>query len=70
MSVIPILGSLAGSQIAVVIPAFNEAETVPEVIGVALQLTPDVVVASDGSTDNTAESSPPSWGNSGRTYRK
>ena len=38
-----------------VIPAFNEAETVPQVIKVALVLTSDVVVASDGSTDATAQ---------------
>ncbi len=39
--------------IAVVIPAFNEAETVSAVIEPALRLTPDVVVASDGSSDDT-----------------
>ncbi|AZI41347.1 glycosyltransferase family 2 protein [Deinococcus psychrotolerans] len=42
-------------SVAVVIPAFNEAETVTDVIQAALSLTGDVVVASDGSTDNTAE---------------
>lgn len=41
--------------VAVVIPAFNEAETVSAVIAPALELTRDVVVASDGSSDNTAQ---------------
>jgi glycosyltransferase involved in cell wall biosynthesis len=44
-----------GARVAVVIPAYNEAETVAGVIGVALHLTPDVVVASDGSRDRTAQ---------------
>lgn len=43
------------SSVAIVIPAFNEAETVTDVIQAALSLTSDVVVASDGSTDHTAE---------------
>ena len=37
------------------IPAFNEAETVAQVVRAALDLTADVVVASDGSTDQTGE---------------
>jgi len=41
-------------QIAVVIPAYNEAHTVAEVVRVALLLTPEVIVASDGSSDDTA----------------
>ena len=40
-------------SVAVVIPAFNEEDTVAEVVQVALTLTGDVVVASDGSADNT-----------------
>lgn len=44
---------LVAPSVAVVIPAFNEADTVAEVVRVGLQLTPDVVVASDGSADNT-----------------
>lgn len=43
------------ARVAVVIPAFNEGQTVPAVIAPALELTPDVVVASDGSSDNTAQ---------------
>ena len=43
------------AKIAVVIPAYNEAQTVAEVVRVALLLTPDVTVASDGSSDDTAE---------------
>jgi len=42
------------AKIAVVIPAYNEAQTVAEVVRVALLLTPDVTVASDGSSDDTA----------------
>ncbi len=42
------------AQVAVVIPAFNEADTVAEVVRVGLTLTPEVVVVSDGSTDGTA----------------
>ncbi|WP_424949548.1 glycosyltransferase family 2 protein [Deinococcus sp.] len=42
-------------QTAVVIPAYNEAQTVAEVVRVALLLTPEVIVASDGSSDDTAE---------------
>ncbi|MDV6374555.1 glycosyltransferase family 2 protein [Deinococcus arenicola] len=41
-------------SVAVVIPAYNEAGTVAEVVRVALELTPQVVVASDGSDDETA----------------
>lgn len=41
--------------VAVVIPAFNEAGTVGGVIRAALELTPDVVVVSDGSSDATAQ---------------
>ncbi|GGM07479.1 glycosyltransferase family 2 protein [Deinococcus aerophilus] len=41
-------------SVAVVIPAYNEAETVADVVRVGLSLTPEVVVASDGSSDDTA----------------
>ncbi len=41
--------------VAVVIPAYNEEDTVAEVIRVALTLTDDVVVASDGSADGTVQ---------------
>ncbi|WP_291424505.1 glycosyltransferase family 2 protein [Deinococcus sp.] len=40
-------------SVAVVIPAFNEEYTVGEVVKISLELTPEVVVASDGSADNT-----------------
>ncbi len=43
------------AKIAVVIPAYNEEQTVAKVVRAALQLTPDVVVASDGSSDLTAQ---------------
>ena len=42
------------AQIAVVIPAYNEAQTVADVVRAALLLTPEVIVASDGSSDDTA----------------
>ncbi|WP_293911527.1 glycosyltransferase family 2 protein [Deinococcus sp.] len=42
-------------SVAVVIPAYNEEDTVPAVILAALTLTPEVIVASDGSTDLTAQ---------------
>lgn len=38
----------------VVIPAYNEAATVAAVVQAALTMTPQVVVASDGSADDTA----------------
>lgn len=44
----------APPTVAVVIPAYNEADTVAEVVRVGLSLTPEVVVASDGSADDTA----------------
>ncbi|UQN06633.1 glycosyltransferase family 2 protein [Deinococcus sp. QL22] len=44
----------SATQVAVVIPAFNEAETVARVVRVGLTLTPEVVVVSDGSGDATA----------------
>lgn len=42
-------------RVAVVIPAYNEQETVGNVVRAALTLTPEVVVASDGSADATAQ---------------
>lgn len=42
------------ARVAVVIPAFNEEETVAGVVLAGLRLTPEVVVASDGSSDGTA----------------
>ncbi|MVN87408.1 glycosyltransferase [Deinococcus sp. HMF7620] len=50
----PMAASSAPS-LAVVIPAYNEADTVGAVVRVALELTPQVVVASDGSCDGTAQ---------------
>ena len=44
----------AHAPVAVIIPAFNEEETVAVVVQAALQLTPEVIVASDGSSDATA----------------
>ncbi|WP_432804229.1 glycosyltransferase family 2 protein [Deinococcus taeanensis] len=45
----------SSSRLAVVIPAFNEEDTVGDVVRVARTVTPDVVVASDGSSDGTAD---------------
>ncbi|HKJ71391.1 MAG TPA: glycosyltransferase family 2 protein [Gammaproteobacteria bacterium] len=42
-------------EIAVVIPAFNEAATLPEVVREAAALAERVWVVDDGSTDHTAE---------------
>ncbi|WP_027480766.1 glycosyltransferase family 2 protein [Deinococcus pimensis] len=46
--------AVQSGNLAVVIPAFNEQDTVSGVVRVALELTPDVVVVSDGSSDQTA----------------
>ncbi len=43
------------SSVAVVIPAYNEQDTVGDVVRAALLLTPQVVVVSDGSSDGTAQ---------------
>lgn len=43
------------ARVAVVIPAFNEEETVAAVIAAGRELTPEVIVASDGSNDRTAQ---------------
>ena len=42
------------SKLAVIIPAFNEAKTIKCVI-VGCKQFADVIVANDGSTDNTSE---------------
>ncbi len=42
-------------KIGVIIPAFNEAETIPHLIEHLLPLVNEVVVVDDGSTDSTAE---------------
>lgn len=41
--------------IAVVIPAYNEEATIASVIRPAMEITPEVIVVSDGSTDATAD---------------
>ena len=46
---------MTNERVAVVIPAYNEAQTVAAVVRVARQLTSFVVVASDGSSDGTAQ---------------
>lgn len=49
--------SHSGNRVAVIIPAYNEAETIGQVLCVVLNLPEiqQVVVVSDGSTDHTAE---------------
>ncbi|MDO8891810.1 MAG: glycosyltransferase family 2 protein [Sulfurimicrobium sp.] len=42
-------------NIAVVIPAYNEARTIREVVEQALQQCPQVIVVDDGSQDGTAQ---------------
>ncbi len=42
-------------NIAVVIPAYNEARTIREVVQQALQQCPQVIVVDDGSQDGTAQ---------------
>jgi len=42
-------------KILVCIPAFNEAETIAEIIGKSRKYADDIIVYDDGSTDNTDE---------------
>ena len=43
------------AKICIIIPAYNAARTVGRVVAGALERCPDIVVADDGSTDDTAE---------------
>ncbi len=45
----------ANAKTVVVMPAYNEAATIRELVEAALKIVPDVVVVDDGSTDNTAD---------------
>lgn len=45
----------ANAKAVVVIPAYNEAATIRELVEAALKIVPDVVVVDDGSTDSTAD---------------
>ena len=42
-------------RFSIVIPAYNEARTIKEIVSAALQHTPHVIVIDDGSSDNTAQ---------------
>lgn len=46
---------VAPRDVAVVIPAYNEAATIGDIVTRALAVVSDVVVVDDGSCDNTAE---------------
>lgn len=52
MSAEALAPTIPGS-VAVVIPAYNEGATIASVVKAGLELTPEVVVASDGSADDT-----------------
>ena len=43
------------SKLGVIVPAFNEARTIRDVVRRALRMEPWVIVVDDGSTDGTAE---------------
>ena len=43
------------AKIVVVIPAYNEAATIRELVEAALKIVPDIVVVDDGSIDNTVD---------------
>ena len=43
------------AKIVVVIPAYNEAATIRELVEAALKIVPDIVVVDDGSIDNTLD---------------
>ena len=45
----------APRDVAAIIPAYNEAATIGDIVGRALAVVPDVIVVDDGSCDNTAE---------------
>ena len=44
------------SKVSIIIPAYNEAQTIRDVIGKVMELYPgsEVIVVNDGSTDGTA----------------
>lgn len=44
---------MSNPAVAVLIPAYNEEQTIADVVEIALQLTPEVWVISDGSSDDT-----------------
>ena len=62
-STVVVTGAVSGRPL-VVIPAYNEEESLPAVLKELAEQTPDydVLVVSDGSTDRTVEVSPsPGW---------
>ena len=49
------------ASVSVVIPAFNESESIAEVVGVlrAAAAWREIIVVDDGSTDGTGRAAPP-----------
>lgn len=48
---------MSGSEVSIIIPAYNEAKTIGNIVKDIRSLYPDyeIIVVNDGSTDNTAE---------------
>ncbi len=46
---------ISGKRIAVIIPAFNEEESLPHVLADIPDFVDEIIVANNGSTDNTIE---------------
>ena len=46
---------ISGKRIVVIIPAFNEEESLPHVLADIPDFVDEIIVANNGSTDNTIE---------------
>ncbi|MES9903297.1 MAG: glycosyltransferase family 2 protein [Sedimenticola sp.] len=49
------MDKLESSNLAIVIPAYNEGQTIESIASRALAVSPNVIIVNDGSTDNTQE---------------